>query len=275
MFLTSIKLFEKAAHAALYGRYRPTYPKSLIQLLLDYLLQNGGGEDLALDVGCGSGQSTFQLQEHFKQCVGVDVSRAQIKEAQEKAYSSAVKDNVKFFVADAVQTPVESGTVDLVTVATAWHWIPDKNKFYSECKRVLKPKGCVAVYAYGVVRLPASHSASQLIQQLYFDTFKDYWHESMKDYFNEYKGVVLPFCNTERHDLVMPWRASLANLIGYISSWSGYQKFCEVHPGNLVLQEFEQDIMFKLTGSKSRYCTHEVQIDMELPLFVLLGQNDK
>ena len=114
--------------------------------------------------GCGSGQGTFQLLEHFKQCLGIDISRAQVKEAQEKASSMEVKENVMFLVGDAAELPVESGTVDLVTAAAAWHWFPDKNKFYSECKRVLKQNGCLAVYSYTRPHLPVSYySTNKLI----------------------------------------------------------------------------------------------------------------
>ena len=46
----------KTTHAGLYSKYKPNYPKSLVKLLLGYLQQNGGAQDLAVDVGCGSGQ---------------------------------------------------------------------------------------------------------------------------------------------------------------------------------------------------------------------------
>ena len=267
--------YKNATLAALYSKYRPNYPKSLMKLLLDYLQQNGGAQDLAVDVGCGSGQGTFQLLEHFKQCLGVDISRAQIKEAQEKASSMEVKENVKFLVGDAAELPVETGTVDLVTAAAAWHWFPDKNKFYSECKRVLKQNGCLAVYSYTLPLLPASyHSTNKLIDQFYFDTLKDYWDESIQLGFNKYKGVVLPFRNVERHDIVMSQKATVADFIGFISSLASYQKFCEVHPGNSALQEFEQNIMTELTGGRSKCSAHEVQIDLEFSVFALLGQNN-
>ena len=276
MSSSSSKLFQKATHVALYSKYRPTYPKSLVKLLLGYLLQNGGSQDLALDVGCGSGQSTFQLQGYFKQCLGIDISGAQIKEAQEKAKLMEVEENVKFLVRDAANLSVESGTVDLITAATAWHWIPDKNNFHTECKRALKSKGCLALYAYGLVRLPAPHYlTNELIYCFCFNTLKDYWHEAINDVFKEYREVVLPFHNVERHDLVMSQKASLADLIGFISSWSAYRKLCESHPGNLALQELEQNIMTEITGGKSTCNPYEVQIDMEFPLFTILGQNNK
>lgn len=37
---------------------------------------------LAVDIGCGSGQSTKCLAAHFENVLGIDVSSAQIQEAQ-------------------------------------------------------------------------------------------------------------------------------------------------------------------------------------------------
>ena len=39
---------------------------------------------LAVDVGCGSGQSTTILAPHFDKVVGLDISAAQIDEANKK-----------------------------------------------------------------------------------------------------------------------------------------------------------------------------------------------
>lgn len=36
-----------------------------------------------MDVGCGSGQGTHFLGEHFKKVVGTDISEAQIQEAKD------------------------------------------------------------------------------------------------------------------------------------------------------------------------------------------------
>lgn len=39
--------------------------------------------ELAVDVGCGSGQGTHFLGQHFKKVVGTDISEAQIQEAKD------------------------------------------------------------------------------------------------------------------------------------------------------------------------------------------------
>lgn len=44
--------------------------------------QRGRPFELAVDVGCGSGQGTALLAEHFGSVVGTDVSRAQLDMAE-------------------------------------------------------------------------------------------------------------------------------------------------------------------------------------------------
>lgn len=46
-------------------------------------LQKAIPAELAVDVGCGSGQGTHFLGEHFKKVVGTDISAAQIQEAKD------------------------------------------------------------------------------------------------------------------------------------------------------------------------------------------------
>lgn len=44
-------------------------------------LQKGRPFDLAVDVGCGSGQGTLLLAPHFTQVIGTDISPAQLEVA--------------------------------------------------------------------------------------------------------------------------------------------------------------------------------------------------
>lgn len=47
----------------------------------DFTCQKGASLELAVDVGCGSGQGTVLLAQHFGSVVGTDVSAAQLEEA--------------------------------------------------------------------------------------------------------------------------------------------------------------------------------------------------
>lgn len=51
--------------------------------LIHSSLQRANLAELVVDVGCGSGQGTRFLAEHFKKVVGTDISEAQIQEARE------------------------------------------------------------------------------------------------------------------------------------------------------------------------------------------------
>ena len=49
---------------------------------------------------------------------------------------------------NATRFPVQSDVADLISCAQAYHWL-DHDKFHQECERVLRTRGCVAVYGYG------------------------------------------------------------------------------------------------------------------------------
>ena len=91
---------------------------------------------------------------------------------------------------------------------------------YREAKRVLKPKGCLAVYGY----TPGSDSVGDYHTQTLFTKFIDClkeegcWHERNKHCENNYAAVELPFALTERHEYLMPWETDLNHFIGFLSS---------------------------------------------------------
>ena len=119
-------LFKGAAHAQLYLKYRPVYPPSVYTTILDYLDGGAAGQrdaprpprpKLAVDVGCGSGQSTLALAALCESVVGVDVSEAQLEEARQASVGRA---NVSYRAAEGHDLAfAPDGGVDLVTVAQA------------------------------------------------------------------------------------------------------------------------------------------------------------
>lgn len=267
--MTTVRLFEEASHVTAYSKFRPTYPRALLEMVSSYILKNGGQMDVVVDVGCGSGQSTFYLQDTFKQCIGVDISKAQIREALKKCDERGCK-NVRFMEGNALELPLESSSADVVTVAQAWHWMPDVEKFYSECKRVLKPRGCIAVYGYGNVRM-LNDSCNALVRNFYCNTLQGHWHKERAHIDNEYIKVALPFGSVERHDIEMEKRFSLDDFIGYLSSWSGYQQYCKVNPGNKTLEDLCCNLA-ELLSSSEESSKSEVWLETKFPVFAILGQ---
>ncbi|XP_038605678.1 trans-aconitate 3-methyltransferase-like isoform X3 [Tachyglossus aculeatus] len=140
----SVQLFEGEDHAALYQKYRFPPSAEVLDLIFSFLGEKKQKPyKLAVDVGCGSGQSTRVLAPHFERVLGTDISEAQIQQAG-KAPSPH---NVSYRVCPAEELPLEDASVDLVTAFTAAHWF-DTERFLQEVTRVLKPQGCVALSTY-------------------------------------------------------------------------------------------------------------------------------
>src|SRR5690606_5690473 len=73
---TSRNWFDRGGLA--YARYRPAYPPYLARSLA----ASSPSRDRAVDVGCGNGQLTAQLADHFDEVIGLDPSPDQIANAR-------------------------------------------------------------------------------------------------------------------------------------------------------------------------------------------------
>ena len=100
-----------------------------------------GRIERALDVGCGTGQSTLALLEVANEIVGLDISAEML--------SRAVRhEKIRYVEAPAERMPFDDANFGLVTVALAYHWF-DQRKFALEARRVLRPDGWLAIYNDG------------------------------------------------------------------------------------------------------------------------------
>ena len=78
------EVFEGNKYAEDYRKGRPKHPESLINAILNFLrLKYKGDLDLAVDVGCGPGESTEILQPHFQRILGLDYSQSMIENAKQ------------------------------------------------------------------------------------------------------------------------------------------------------------------------------------------------
>ena len=269
--------------AVKYGVSRPAYSKSVRDIILNYVSKTGGGFDRAVDLACGSGQSTFYLSESFQRCTGIDVSPEQIRQARSLCRKLEVT-NTEFEVAEATDLPIDDGCADLVTIATGWHWIMDKDRLYSECKRVLKPRGSLAVYAHDLVQTKDA-AVNELIHAFYAKQ-DPYWHPDLNHVKNECRDVVLPFSETQRLQAIMRWRTSLPGLMGYLSSWPSYRSYLRACPGAAAfnLQQLSQRIEDRLDKIDCRSSPtqqrriranhfHPESLDTFFPVYLVLGQN--
>ena len=88
---------------------------------------------VALDAGCGTGLSALALTAIADKVIGCDASSAMLGYA-------APHDRVEYRLASAEHSPIEDGSVDLVTAGSAYHWF-DQDLFLAEASRILRTRG--------------------------------------------------------------------------------------------------------------------------------------
>ncbi len=132
--------FAGEAVAARYARFRPVYQPRMIQQIRE-TLQIAEPVCQALDVGCGTGNSTRALAAIARHVVGTDAARGMLAAAAPRA-------GVEYVEARAEQLPFAEETFDLATVSSAFHWF-DRRHFLPEAWRVLRPGGWLAIYTTG------------------------------------------------------------------------------------------------------------------------------
>ena len=173
-------------------------------------------------------------------------------------------------VGDAHNLPLQSSSADLISCAMAWHWL-DPEPFYREVKRVLKPKGCLAVYGYG----PGSESVGdyhcQKLALTYIDHLKEkgFWHERSVHCENNYAATKLPFKLTERYEFPMVWKTDLTHLVGFLSSTSLFPAYCQKYPDSTLLKDLQKNYL----SAKGKNQTNP-KLEYIFTGFAILGQND-
>ena len=100
--------------------------------LLEYIPQNE--KQSILDLGCGTGTLTVQLNNLAKTVIGVDQSESMIKKAQEQY------PNINFLICDTLSLPFEN-QFDVIFSNAVFHWIKDHETLLDNINKVLKPKG--------------------------------------------------------------------------------------------------------------------------------------
>ncbi|HMB62970.1 MAG TPA: methyltransferase domain-containing protein [Eudoraea sp.] len=104
-------------------------------------------EARVLDVGCGLGGPCRMLADEFDCiCTGIDLSTEFIRTAAELSKLVKLDNKTSFVHGDALHLPFANYAFDVVWTQHVQMNIPDKDKFYSEIKRVLKPGGYFLYY---------------------------------------------------------------------------------------------------------------------------------
>ncbi len=192
--------------AARYAEFRPAYPRALVE----YLAQVAPRTALAWDCACGSGQLSPLLAERFERVIATDASPAQLSHA-------APHPQIEYRHALSEASGIASASVDLVVVAQAAHWF-ELPAFYAEARRVAREGAVIALVSYD--RLTLDPPVDALIEHFYTHVVGPYWPPERKHTENAYRSFPFPFEELAPPHVSMPARWTLAQLVGYIGTWS-------------------------------------------------------
>jgi len=119
-----------------------------IGVVIEWLRPNKGSK--LLDIGCGTGNFSIAMARICEKVYSIDISKAMLKYAQEKAISKKIK-NISFTHSGYLNFNLPDQSIDGVISSLSLHHLPDfwKSIALERIFNVLKPKG--KFYLYDVV----------------------------------------------------------------------------------------------------------------------------
>lgn len=208
--------------AALYAAYRPLYPDSLFTRLAGLTREHR----VALDCGTGNGQAALGLANHFERVIATDPSKGQIDHATPHA-------KIAYRVAPADASGLPDASIDLVTAAQALHWF-DAAAFFSEARRVLTDGGAIAVWGYGDPVLD-TEALDKVLHAFNRGTLEGYWFPERQLLLDGYRAIPFPFDEVTLPATELEMRWTLAELAGYLRTWSATARYAAEHGFDPVL----------------------------------------
>jgi ubiquinone/menaquinone biosynthesis C-methylase UbiE len=213
--------------AAQYAQFRPVYP----QALFIYLGEQCASRRCVWDCACGNGQASLDLAEVFEQVIATDGSAAQIAAARPHP-------RVEYRVAPAEACGLPAGSVDLVTVAQALHWL-DVPRFYAEASRVLRPGGVLAVWSYGRLEVEGAE-VDAIVQRFYRDVIGPFWPPGREHVDNGYRDLAFPVEQLPAPQFNIDIRWTLPHFCGYVRSWSATARYIQQRGDDPVVSLTQQ-----------------------------------
>jgi SAM-dependent methyltransferase len=201
--------------SAHYAAYRPRYPEGLF----DAVAAASARRDRLWDCATGSGQAAVPLAERYGTVLATDASAQQVR-------SATSHPRVRYAVGLAEAAPLADRSVDVISVAQALHWL-DLRPFYGEVKRVLRPGGLFVAWTYGMQRVDGGE-IDAAVQDFYERVVGPYWAPERRLVESGYRTLEFPFeeVTLARPPMVEAW--TLAQLLGYVSTWSAVARCREV-----------------------------------------------
>ena len=145
--------------------------------------------------------------------------------------------NISYSVAPAEASGIDPASVDLILVAQALHWF-DLDRFFTEAKRVSTEGGILAISTYTLASVNPEIDA--ILSKFYHETTGPYWPPERDLVETNFENVRFPFSELPSREFQMRQEWNLAQLTGYLRTWSATKKFiaaCRFDPLDSLMQE--------------------------------------
>lgn len=134
-----------------YDQHRPEAPQEVVALLTGYLERK---PSLVVDLGCGTGLSSFAWKDAADQVIGVEpnddmrgkaMAKLQSLQQEGDASHGVQLADIKFVSGYSNQLALPDQSADIITCSQSFHWM-DPASTLKEVSRVLREEGIFAVY---------------------------------------------------------------------------------------------------------------------------------
>jgi ubiquinone/menaquinone biosynthesis C-methylase UbiE len=164
------------------------------------------------------------LAAYFVKVYATDSSMKQLEHAPAAA-------NVQYSQAPAEKTSFPDSMFDLITVGQAIHWF-NIQEFYKEAIRVARPGAVLAVWGYSL--LSVNPRIDEMVLDFYTKIIGPYWDPERRLIDEHYRTIPFPFEEIQSPGFSFSFDWTLAELHGYLTTWSAVQKYIKANGANPV-----------------------------------------
>jgi trans-aconitate 2-methyltransferase len=136
------------------------------------------GDELVLDVGCGTGRLTEKLLDRLPggRVVGIDLSSNMLQVARD-FLRSRFGNRIHLVLADASALPT-LGAADAIFSTATFHWVRDHPRLFRTLHAALKPGGLLVAQCGGGANIARVHDrAATLMREPQFAPYFTSWQE--------------------------------------------------------------------------------------------------
>lgn len=148
-----------------YAKYRPHLPKEVTDYVKQIFSLDGTGT--LIDIGCGTGQSTYPFAKYFSNTIAIDPDGEMLSEAI-KAQPKGL--SIEWQERSSDEITETEGPYRLALASRSFHWV-DQYELLKKLSKILVPKGGIAIIGDGS-----------------FWTGKELWQEEVKKIIQEFLG---------------------------------------------------------------------------------------